>query len=444
MQLNVRERELSIPAGTKDILGADMRAREFIIKVIKNNYEKFGFNPHQTPILEYWDTFRGHHGEGEKLFFHIKDTFGRELIPRYDLTVPLARVVCMNPELPKPYKRYQIGPSFRDDEPGTSHFREFTQCDADIIGTHSLLAEAEITIMAHSILSELNITNTSLRVNHRLIIKGLAQKSGMSTEEEYLAFQQALDYIDKVTKGRLDGLKQRFLKNKITDTIAQKLIDSLGYLILETEKTTDPIVQLNIIKSYFSGNHLAEKGIAELEEIMSYLPAHMLSQIKVDLTLARGANYYTGFILEGVANDLGIGAIIGGGRYDTLVSAIGGIDEPAVGLAIGLERIVLVMDKLKCIEDQLLLNPKILLIKNKLSKPSEALLIARKLREYCDVDFYYDESSLYQCKEYARAHGYPVMLEMGAEDSIIIHDVIDNSQFTETVRSILNNEGLVD
>jgi histidyl-tRNA synthetase len=437
MHMNVREKELSIPAGTKDILGADMRVREHIINVIKNIYEKFGFNPHQTPILEYWDTFNGHHGEGEKLFFHITDTHGRRLIPRYDLTVPLARVVSMNPELPRPYKRYQIGPSFRDDVPGTSHFREFTQCDADIIGTHSLLAEADITIMAHSLLSELNISNFTLRINHRLIIRGIAQKFGMITEEEYLEFQYALDGIGKVTKNRLEEIKNKLIENKINETVAQKLVDSIGPLSIETEKKTDAIAQLNIVKSFLRENDTAQEGIKELERILSYLPRNILSQIKIDFTLARGANYYTGFILEGVVNDLDMGAVLGGGRYDKLVSAIGVLDEPAVGLAFGLERILLVIEKLQCMQHLLLLKPKILLIKNKLANPHQTLLVANNIRRYCDVDFCYDELSLKQVREYAQIQGYPLILEVYV-DRILIHDVLENKKFKEHVIHILN------
>ncbi|WKB36307.1 ATP phosphoribosyltransferase regulatory subunit [Terrilactibacillus sp. S3-3] len=230
MSLTVKKDKLSIPDGTEDVLGIDMRIREHVIKIIKETYEKFGFNPHKTPILEYQKTFDGHHGEGEKLFFKIVDKNNNKIMPRYDLTVPFARVANMHNEIPRPYKRYQIGYSFRDDEPGDSHYREFTQCDADIIGTKSLLAEVDITKMAHQLLNNLGIKNFILRVNHRLLIKSIAKKVGITTKYQQLGLQRALDYVDKISKSCQEEMYHKLTEHSIDTNTSEKIISTIKSL----------------------------------------------------------------------------------------------------------------------------------------------------------------------------------------------------------------------
>lgn len=436
MKLNIVRNSLDIPDGTKDILGYDMRVREYVIDTIKNVYERFGFQPHQTPILEYFTTFDGHHGEGEKLFFHMQDTKQQHMINRYDLTVPLARVITMNPNLPRPYKRYQIGPSFRDDVPSKSHFREFTQCDADMVGTSSLLAEAEITTMANTLLKALHIENFMIRINHRQLIKGIAQKVDIHSEEGLLGIQSALDYADKVTKDGLQGIINKLVENGIEECTASLIISNIQGLNQEMEREESLYRKLEVMKSFFDQQSVAQQGIEELETIFSYMPKDVLERIEIDLTLARGANYYTGYILEGVIKNLEIGAVLGGGRYDKLVSSLGVLDEPAVGLAFGLERLLLALEGLQCIDSKGVLKDKVLLMRDEFVSPKYMLSIASELRNYCDVDLYYDSFSKEEGIAYAHANQYPLILKV-TEAEIKMYDVIENTIFKERIESII-------
>ncbi|AHN24130.1 hypothetical protein FCT18_06015 [Lysinibacillus sphaericus] len=438
MVLNLSEQKLSIPEGTEDVLGLDMRYREHIINIIKEVYENYGFNPHKTPILEYLETFNGHHGEGEKLFFHIKDKNDKDLIARYDLTVPLARVASMYPDLPRPYKRYQIGPSFRDDEPGKSHFREFTQCDADIIGADSLLAEIDITVMAHELLTILGIKNFVLKINHRLLIQALALKVGLQSKEEHLGLQRALDYADKVSKDGLQGVKNKLLENNIPLNIANQTlmeIESFANLLTQFDDLQN---QINQIEKFFDNCPSAAKAAADLKFIMSYLPKNVQSNIKIDLTLARGADYYTGYILEGVAIDTEIGAILGGGRYNQLVSAVGNANEAGVGLAFGLERLLSVLKSLDYIDKNIELPSKILLANTNVEFHPKLFVIARELRKYYDVDIYYNQSPFGDIVHFAQQNKHQMIIELIGKQPLI-HAVIENETMQSKVTDILNN-----
>lgn len=438
MILNLNEKTLSIPVGTEDVLGIDMRYREHIINIIKGVYENYGFNPLKTPILEYFDTFNGHHGEGEKLFFHIKDKNEKYLIPRYDLTVPLARVVNMYPNIPRPYKRFQIGPSFRDDEPGKSHFREFTQCDADIIGSDSLLAEIDITIMAHELINKLGIKNFVLKINHRQLIQALALKVGLNTKEEHLGLQRALDYADKVSKDGLQGIKNKLIENKIPLVIANQIlieIECFSNLLAQYEDLQHQISQ---IEKFFNHCLSSTKATADLKFILSYLPKNVQSNIKIDLTLARGADYYTGYILEGMVIDSEIGAILGGGRYNNLVSAVGNLNEPGVGLAFGLERILSVLKSLDYINKNILLPHKILLADANVEFHPKIFLIARELRKHYDVDIYYNHAQFEEIIHFAQKNKHQIIIEL-IGDRPLIHSVIENETFKLEVTDILNN-----
>lgn len=202
---------LTVPQGTADIFGAKMRLREHVIHTIERVYRQFGFELLSTPILENASVFSGHHGEGEKILFNLRDKKDVPLVLRYDLTVPLARVMGMYPDIPRPFKRYQIASSFRDDEPDKGHFREFTQCDADIVGVANLAADAEVVIMADSGLRQIGFDSYNIRVNHRSILNGIAEYiCGFGCN--VLTFQRSLDFADKVLKQGIEGIKHDLAK----------------------------------------------------------------------------------------------------------------------------------------------------------------------------------------------------------------------------------------
>jgi histidyl-tRNA synthetase len=329
---------LQNPHGTEDIFGVRMRRRQHVLGIVETVYRSFGFQPLHTPVLENADVFDGHHGEGEKLLFNLTDSSGNPLVLRYDLTVPLARFMGMHPEIPRPFKRYQIAPSFRDDKVDHGHFREFIQCDGDVVGIPDLTADAEVIAMADMGLRSIGFNEYVIRVNHRGIIRGLAEYA-CGTGCDVLEIQRALDYADKAIKQGIDGvradLRRRNLKEKEIERLAAVLCFSgTPYEVLENAT------------SALSGFPDAESGIAELRKIFGYLDESVRGRVSVDFTLARGADYYTGFILEAVIPGIPVGAVLGGGRYDNLMNAAGGTGEPAVGMAFGLERILTAMEEL--------------------------------------------------------------------------------------------------
>ena len=322
-----------VPVGTSEYHGETMRRRLHVLAVIESVYHDFGFDPLHTPILEHEEVFRGHHGDGEKLQFRFTDSLGRPLVLRYDLTVPLARYVAEHPDAPIPFKRYQIGNVFRDDSVDRGHFREFTQCDGDIIGASTLSLDADIVRMAYTGLSRLRFPAFIIRINHRKIIAAIANMAGLHGAEGRLTIQRAMDYADKVTKDGIAGV-QRDLESQGLPAIAiETIIGILGLTGTVEEK-------LATLGQILCGEADGAQGIAELREIISYLSPDVMQTVELDLSLARGADYYTGFILEGVIPGVKVGAVLGGGRYDHLVHDLGGPDLPSIGMAFGLERII--------------------------------------------------------------------------------------------------------
>lgn len=335
METNKR---LSIPPGTTDVYGAEMRRRDHVLCVIRRVYEQYGFQPLHTPVLENADVFKGHHGVGEQLLFHLNDKNKVPLVLRYDLTVPLARVVSMHPDIMLPFKRYQLAEAFRDDDVDRGHFREFMQCDGDAIGIADLSADAEVITMAHMGLDRIGFKDFTIRVNHRGIIKGLALYACGSIDYA-LKIQEALDFADKVIKCGMEGVRSDLLKRGLEQDVVERLVAFLDCSGSPEEVLYHAEKMIGVFPE-------SKRAIDELREIIGFLPPDALSKVAVDFTLARGANYYTGFILEGVINGIPVGAVLGGGRYDNLVAAAGGKSEPAIGMAFGLERILTSMEEL--------------------------------------------------------------------------------------------------
>ncbi len=335
----------SIPLGTSEIFGVDMRRRQAVIDTIRSVYETFGFEPLHTPILENAEVFNGHHGEGEKLLFTFADSQGERLVNRYDLTVPLARFAGSRPEIPRPLKRYQIETVFRDDKPDLGHFREFTQCDGDVIGNACLSADAEVVNVAHFGLSKLGFSDFTIRVNHRDIIKAIAEKAGVFDDAGVLMVQRALDFSDKVTKSGVEGIRRDLVDYGAPDNVINTIIEMI---LLDG---SDALEKLSAIEQALGFSETGLAAVDELRTIIEMVPDSILGKTSVDLTLARGADYYTGFILEGVITSVPVGAVLGGGRYDNLVGKFGDKQEPAVGMAFGLERIVTAMKMLGMFND---------------------------------------------------------------------------------------------
>ncbi|RQW02366.1 MAG: histidine--tRNA ligase [Calditrichaeota bacterium] len=324
--------------GTRDFLPEQMIKRNFVIDTVKDVFEKFGFEPLETPTLELWETLSGKYGdEGDRLTYRFTDRGKREVGLRYDLTVPLARVMAMYPEISKPFKRYQIQPVWRADKPQKGRFREFYQCDIDVIGSSSMLADAEIISAIHEILVILGFRRFEMRINSRKILSGIVQVAGIESEKE-TEVARSIDKMDKI--GR-EGVRKELKETGFSDKQLNIIFDILDITGTNREKLVETAT---ILKDSESGM----MGIQEMSDLFEFLREYNIPEenIHFDLFLARGLDYYTGPIFETVVREPKIGSITGGGRYDRLIGIFSGNDQPATGCSIGLERIVTVMDEL--------------------------------------------------------------------------------------------------
>ena len=343
----------SIPKGTRDFSPREMARRNYIFDTIKRVYALYGFQQIETPAMENLSTLMGKYGdEGDKLLFKILNSgdylasansdaleardsvrLMRDIAEkglRYDLTVPFARyVVQHNADITLPFKRYQIQPVWRADRPQKGRYREFYQCDADIVGTDSLLQEAELIAILREVFSRLNI-NVTLHLNNRKILTGIADVAGAA--DHITDITVAIDKLDKIG---IDNVKAEMRDKGVSDDAILKLQPILELQGSNAEK-------LSQLRAIFDGKSEAGiKGVEETETILSFLPFSDTTQFTVtlDLTLARGLNYYTGAILEVKANDVPMGSISGGGRYDNLTGVFGLPGLSGVGISFGADRI---------------------------------------------------------------------------------------------------------
>jgi len=327
-----------IPKGFRDFLPHQKALRQKVIKTIQQTFEQFGFEPLETPALEYASLLEGKYGEeGEKLIYKFTDRGGRDLALRYDLTIPLSRVVSMYPELPKPFKCYQISPVWRADKPQRGRFREFWQCDADIVGSDSVLAEAEIIATMYSILKALHFTGFTIHINNRKILNGIARELGIEDH----AIPALLRIIDKLEQKGIEGVKEEMLEKGFTETTVNAILELY-------DKTNELSINFSYLKKRFPHSQALADGITELEDLFSYLAAMNIAEgnYRFDLSLARGLDYYTGPIFETTVDEPRIGSISGGGRYDNLIGMFNSTPFPATGSSFGLERIITVLEEL--------------------------------------------------------------------------------------------------
>jgi len=349
----------------RDFLPADVRRREHVIRIIKDVYERYGFEPLETPAVENIETLLGKYGEeGNQLIFKIlkrgehEKTGEADLALRYDLTVPLARVVAEYGErLPKFFKRYQIQPVWRADRPARGRFREFYQCDVDAVGSRSPVVEAELCAAASDALASLGFDNFTIRLNHRQVLAGVLDASGIERDKHADALV-ALDKLDKI--GR-EGVAREFASRGVAAESGEGLLEFFERLpelehaaefvsgeggALETSKAEAyNRAALGRLVEFVGDNEQGARGVDELRRVVEYAAAYgVADKIKIDPSLARGLSYYTGAIMEINVPDLA-GSLGGGGRYDNLVGMFSGKDIPACGFSLGLERIIVVMSE---------------------------------------------------------------------------------------------------
>jgi histidyl-tRNA synthetase len=324
------------PAGTRDFLPDDIRRREHVMGVVRDVYERYGFEPLETPAFENIETLLGKYGEeGSKLIFKIlrrgehESSGEADLALRYDLTVPLARVVAQyQNELPRLFKRYQIQPVWRADRPARGRFREFYQCDLDAMGSTSPIVEADILGAVCEILTTLGFSDFAVRLNHRRVLTGLLDAAGVDAA----LHGDALVALDKLDKIGVEGVAREFSARGIPDSAGAKV---LAMFAAAPEPAEAALARLQALLP-------AHDGVANLAEIVRLAGSTAAAgRLRIDPSLARGLSYYTGAIME-IAVE-GIGSLGGGGRYDNLIGMFLGREVPACGFSLGLERIIVVM-----------------------------------------------------------------------------------------------------
>ncbi|HET7112397.1 MAG TPA: histidine--tRNA ligase [Pyrinomonadaceae bacterium] len=398
--------------GMRDFLPEDVRKREYVIGVIKDVYERYGFEPLETPAAENIETLMGKYGEeGNQLIFKIlkrgvhEGTGEADLALRYDLTVPLARVVAeYRDKLPKFFKRYQIQPVWRADRPARGRYREFYQCDVDVLGSRSMIVEAEIISASSEALSKLGFTDYVVRLNHRKVLTGILDAAGIASDKHGTALI-ALDKLDKIGA---EGVLREFAEREV---LAE---DGGKELLALFESSGDNEEILARLEKFIGSNPVGSDGIRELREILGYVGS---SVIRLDPSLARGLSYYTGAIVEIQVKDLA-GSLGGGGRYDNLVGMFLGKDIPACGFSLGLERIIVVMSERNMFPVNLVRSPAEVMIAVWPGAAEDALRLAGELRAAgIRVDVYPDTSSKLGTQiSYAAKRDIPFVAFIGEDE----------------------------
>jgi histidyl-tRNA synthetase len=424
----------------RDFLPADVRRREHVIGVIKAVYERYGFEPLETPAVENIETLMGKYGEeGNQLIFKIlkrgehERTGEADLALRYDLTVPLARVVAeYGDKLPRFFKRYQIQPVWRADRPARGRFREFYQCDVDCIGTRSPVVEAEIFAAASDVLTALGFTNFTIRLNHRQVLAGVLEAAGIAPEKH----GEALVAIDKLDKIGREGVAREFASRGIVAESGEELLGFFENLpalehaaefvagdgrVTEVSKASAyNRAALGRLVEFIGDNDAGARGVDELRRIVEYAESYgVADRIKIDPSLARGLSYYTGAIMEISVPDLA-GSLGGGGRYDNLVGMFSGRDIPACGFSLGLERIIVVMTEREMFPEDLERAAADVLVtvwdeesvRDSLAFASELRRAAPALR----VDVYPEADKLGKQLKYASARGVSYVVVIGDDE----------------------------
>jgi histidyl-tRNA synthetase len=421
--------------GMRDFLPADVRKREYVIGVIKSVYERYGFEPLETPAVENIETLMGKYGEeGNQLIFKIlkrgehEKTGDADLALRYDLTVPLARVVAQyQNELPKFFKRYQIQPVWRADRPARGRFREFYQCDVDVLGSRSMVVEAELIAAASDALVALGFNDFTIRVNHRQVLTGILDQAGVSPEKH----GDALISLDKMDKSGAEGVAGELNQRGIVDESAVKLMrffeglagaqhaaDLIDAGDANSGRAAYNADVLGRLVEFISAHEVGASGVDDLRQILQFGKASGVDQrIKLDPTLARGLAYYTGAIIEINVADLA-GSLGGGGRYDNLVGMFLGKDVPACGFSLGLERIIVVMSEREMFPPALVSSPADVMVTvwNEESI-GESIALATELRGHgLRVDVYPEADKMGKQFKYASARGIPFVAIIGEDE----------------------------
>ena len=444
----------SIPKGTRDFSPAEVAKRSYIIALMRNHFENFGYQPIETPSFENSETLMGKYGEeGDRLIFKILNSGDylekvsiaelqkinyKQVTPkisekalRYDLTVPFARYVVQHQnEIVFPFKRYQIQPVWRADRPQKGRFREFYQCDADVVGSTSLWQEVELVQLYDAVFAELGLNGVTIKINNRKILSGIAEVIGET--DKLIDFTVALDKLDKIGE---DGVKKEMIERGISESALQKVQVLFNF-------TGTIQVKLQQLSVLLATSEIGKKGIEELRFICENVTTLGLQKafLDLDVTLARGLNYYTGAIFEVLPPEgIAMSSIGGGGRYDDLTGIFGLKDMSGVGISFGLDRIYLVLEALNLFPETVAGTTKVLFLNSGESSTFEAMKTIMTLRAHnIKAEIYPDATKIDKQFKYAEKRNIRfVVIEIKGSD-FILKDTQTGEQFT------MNLENLID
>lgn len=434
----------SIPKGTRDFSPAEVSKRNYIISIMRKHFECFGYQPIETPSFENSDTLMGKYGEeGDRLIFKIlnsgdyldkvpaeelqtinyKQLTGKisEKALRYDLTVPFARYVVQHQnEIDFPFKRYQIQPVWRADRPQKGRFREFYQCDADVVGSTSLWQEVELVQLYDSVFAELGLKGVTIKINNRKILSGIAEVIGAS--DKLIDFTVALDKLDKIGE---EGVKKEMLEKGISPEALQKVQPLFNFSGTINEKLTQ-------LETLLSTSIEGKKGIEELRFICENVTKIGLQQAHLDLdvTLARGLNYYTGAIFEVAApSGVSMGSIGGGGRYDDLTGIFGLKNISGVGISFGLDRIYLVLEELNLFPKTVTTATQVLFLNLDENQAFQSMQLINNLRrKNIKAELYADAAKIDKQFKYAEKRAIPFVVKEIKGEILIVKNIISGEQ----------------
>ena len=436
----------SIPKGTRDFSPAEMMRRQYIFNTISGVFRTYGFAPLETPAMENLSTLLGKYGdEGDKLLFKILNSgdyaagLDAESLRsaskicekglRYDLTVPFARYVVQHQgEISFPFKRYQIQPVWRADRPQKGRYREFYQCDVDVIGSRSLLNEVELIGIVEDVFKRLGISVT-LKMNNRKILFGIAEVMGHA--DKMMDITVAIDKLEKIG---LDNVKDELRERGIEDAAIDRLQP-----ILELQGTASE--KINKLREILAESETGMKGIEEMRTIFDYVERQGIAlPIELDLSLARGLNYYTGAIFEVKANDFAIGSICGGGRYDNLTGIFGMPDVSGVGISFGADRIYDVMVGLDLFPNEVDFATKVLFVNLGADEEAASLEALCKVRKAgISAEIYPDAGKMKKQMEYANRRNIPYVVIIGSNEIAEGKTTVKDMRNGEQVSVVIND-----
>ena len=418
--------------GMRDFPPEEKILRQKVFAIVRSVFEKYGFEPFEQPAIEMAKTLKGKYGEEEKLIYEFKDRGGRDLALRYDQTVPLVRYIGENPEIPKPFKRYEISKAWRAEEVKKGRYREFYQCDIDIIGSKSILADAEIVVCALDVFKKLGLNDCFVQINNRKVLTAIMKYAGVPEKQ----IVNAIRIIDKLNKIGKTGVRTELKKIKLKVSVIKKIME----LVSLSGKPNEVILKA---KKLIGKIPEGVEGLEELRKTITYLKLFKIEKYVIDFSLARGLDYYTGCIFEIISKDKKIGSVGGGGRYDTLLATLtkDKVDLPATGLALGIERIVEIIKDRKIIPIVKTVTDIYILPVTQKILP-KAIQIVETLRDAsfrCEIDLM--DRGISKQLDYASSKGIPRVIIVGPKDlankQVTIKDMITGKEQKVPVKEIL-------